>query len=99
MAGSADNKVEVDYAPTRSIYNVDIPYGNFILRLSVAQRTETQALVHENIKVLKKNLGSEAYTDVTKDLITMFREDLQLKVTGDNVMKMCAIIFNEVERK
>jgi len=91
-----DTYVEVSKSPSRKLDIIDIPYAEYLIRITVSQLGEARQAFEENLQVLKKNATGGGYTEVTEEIVTKYNRNMKIKPTGDNVFKLAALISNTV---
>ena len=91
-----DLYIEVTNAPGRNLDVIDIPYADYLIRITIAKIGAPRQVFEENLQVLKKQGAGGAYEDVTEQLVTKYNKNMKIKPTGDNVFKLVALVANTV---
>ena len=92
----ADNKIDVSVSPTRNMASISIPYGEFLIRLSVS--LGQGSIFEEDIEILKRDSvgAANCLKTVTSEVITKFNRNCKIKPTGDNLMNVMELVHNLV---
>lgn len=92
----ADTYVEVTKSPTRKLDVIDIPYADYLIRITVAELGADRQAFEENLQVLKRQDSGGSYDDVTEKIVTKYNKNAKIKPTGDNLFKLVTLVTNIV---
>lgn len=92
-----DNFIDVSVAPTRGINVIDIPYADYLVRVSVSS-DNTRKIFEENIQIFKMTEDAKL-VDVSSDFLLKFSIGRKVRPTGDNLMVVMAALYNAVNKE
>lgn len=92
-----DPFIVVDLAPTRKLAMIEIPYGEYVIKITCSTDPAGHVREEEYIEILAAD-GNQ-FVPATKDFVPNIREDSKIHTTGDNLMKVMSMVYNEVNKE